>query len=687
MNRILLLSVLFLMNTFYAIQAQYNLGDFYKYYQRITVKDVGRVLDQELGQYDGNVYVANHHGGNNQQWVVMPTYIKVKQGNVEISRDHIIASKHNGKVLDVHHSKNLYCYPSFHGGDNQVFSLNSRPSDYFEIASPAYIGKLMDRTGSSRNRDPFNHPDQHKDNLYFYNAHGGSNQQFRLTNRTSIPNRISSLRYARTTQTPKPPNPTGFYNPVALETQETFISETLIPYALVKNDAGFPPNIQVQRSPYYKIERTQFYQLPQAVGDTQTQPDQIYRPGETITRTIKVKAGVKQSKVTEIFRKINVAFTSGQEISANIPKTPISLKSTRSLSSAFELSEKTITSLEETYEKEESISTTFEVPETLRAVHYVLVDRYRLKRLDGTVILQWDVKTKIKHVATYPEANVTGDPGGRSFRIQPKTTTNSYPICWRDVVGLQVNGNSLKKTNTTSWWNAGAASTGKLPSGKDGWIEMTASETNTYRMFGLSQTNPDATWNSIQYNFYLMTGGNIKIYESGVFKANGGTYKVGDKIRVERKGSKIYYKKNGVVIYSSNTNPFTSLMADVSLYTPNATITNARATFTCFVRSQDMVSEEIQNAKEPLGESNLTKLSVSVYPNPGNGLFTLDLNQRVKEVSIQLYAVNGALVYDKKYSGDVLNKVEIDITSQTEGVYFLKIQSGNEMITKKLIKK
>ena len=689
MKKNVFFSALFFMSISYSIWAQYDLGDFYTHYQRITIRDGSRVLDQESGQYDGNVYVAGSHGGTNQQWMVMPSYIRVKEGDVEISRDHIIASRRNGKVLDVSGSTNLYCNPAFHGGDNQIFNLNARPFNFWEIASPAYINRVMDKTGSSSDRNPFDHPQQHRDNLYFGNVHGGTNQQFTFTNQSGVTNRINTLRYARIDQTPKPANPSSFDELVPTETQETFISETLIPFSLIKNDAGFPPNIQVERSPYYRVERTQFYKIPETVGDTETQPDQIYRPGQSETRIIKVKTGVKQSKVIEISQKMNIAFTAGQEISATIPKTPLALKATKSFSASFELSQKSISSLEETYEKEESLTTTFVATEPVRAIHYVLVDRYRLKRLDGTPILTWDVKTNIKHISTYPEAKVEGDSGGRSFKIKPIIGSNEYSICWKDIVGLQVSGNSLKKTNTTSWWNSGAASTGKLPAGKDGWIEMTASETNTYRMFGLSQTNADASWNSIEYNFYLMIGGNIKIYEKGIFKTNGGTYKVGDKIRVERKGSKILYKKNDILIYSSDTNPNVSLVADVSLYTPDGTITNAKSSFDCSSRSQDSVlfTNKNEGQKEYNDNVNLLSLKVNIHPNPNNGLFVLDLNQKVQELSVQLYSINGALIYDKKYNEESLNKVQIDITSQSKGVYFIKVKSGDYMVTKKIIKK
>ncbi len=685
MKRSLLLCLCVCMSTIFSVTAQtYNLGNFYRNYQRITVRDVNRVFDQEGGQYDSNVYVANRHGGANQQWAVMPLYIRADQGDVQISRDHIIACRSNGKVLDISGSTNIYCYPSFHGGDNQVFNFNSRPSNFFEITSPSNTGRVFDRTGSSKNRNPFKHPTKHRDNIYSGNLHGGNNQQFSFINEGALPDRITSIRYRRIVDIPFPPNPKGLYTPENNETSEVFYSETLIPFPLVKND--LPPSAQVTRTPYYRLVRTQFWKKPGVSGPADEQPDQIFRPGEVRERTIRVKTGVKISESEETFRKLNVGFTSSQEVGG--PIGPLTAKVTRSLSLGLELSQKNTVTKEETYEREETLKTTFTSTEIMRAIHYIKIDRYRLLRIDGVEISRWDVNTNVKHIATFPEAEVEGRPNGRTFKIKPKSSGgNSYDICWKDVVGLQVNGNSLKKTNTTSWWNAGAASVGKLPARKDGWIEMTASETNTHRMFGLSKTNTNATWDSIEYNFYLMAGGKIKIYEKGIFKTDGGTYKVGDKIRVERAWNKILYKKNGSTIYSSPTNPHIPLMADISMYNPNGTITNAKASFSCSSRSAGIVGP-IAQVKNNLDDSKVEniKASTKVYPNPSNGIYTLDFGEKVNNFLIRVYTINGNLIYEKNIKNTKMNRFNIDLTSQSKGIYLMSLSHKGGSITKKLIR-
>ncbi len=154
-----------------------------------------------------------------------------------------------------------------------------------------------------------------------------------------------------------------------------------------------------------------------------------------------------------------------------------------------------------------------------------------------------------------------------------------YDIVWTDLDGVAVNGNSLTKSRVRNNWYEGAASFNELPPNTDGWIEMTAVENNTNRMFGLSAYNQAATWNTIDHSFYVKSSGSIQIYESGSSKCSCGSYSAGDKVRVERSGSQILYKLNGNTIYTSNCDPSKSLIADVSLYSTTSTISNAVASF------------------------------------------------------------------------------------------------------------
>jgi hypothetical protein len=115
---------------------------------------------------------------------------------------------------------------------------------------------------------------------------------------------------------------------------------------------------------------------------------------------------------------------------------------------------------------------------------------------------------------------------------------------WTNAVGVSISGNSLTKTAATAWGNAGAASTQTLNSG-DGYVEMIVGETGHARIFGLSHTDSNQSWDTIDFGLHCSNHANntIYVYESGTERGTFGAYAVGDKLRVAI--------VSGVVKYSS----------------------------------------------------------------------------------------------------------------------------------------
>ena len=74
-----------------------------------------------------------------------------------------------------------------------------------------------------------------------------------------------------------------------------------------------------------------------------------------------------------------------------------------------------------------------------------------------------------------------------------------------------------------------------------------------------------------------------------------------------------------------------------------------------------------------LGVNALELKSVSIYPNPTSGNFTL--KGKIVIVSYELYNVQGQLIKNKKNIMSI--ETEINISEQTEGIYFLKIKDVN----------
>ena len=146
------------------------------------------------------------------------------------------------------------------------------------------------------------------------------------------------------------------------------------------------------------------------------------------------------------------------------------------------------------------------------------------------------------------------------------------PVVWTSLVGATANGGSLTKTAATAWGNAGAISSQQLPSG-DGYVQLTASETTTFRMLGLSNGNTSSSWDDIDFALYLNLN-QVQVYEGGINKGSFGTYVTGDTLRVAVVGGVVRYSRNGTVFYSSGKTPKYPLLVDTALCSQGATLSS-----------------------------------------------------------------------------------------------------------------
>jgi len=119
---------------------------------------------------------------------------------------------------------------------------------------------------------------------------------------------------------------------------------------------------------------------------------------------------------------------------------------------------------------------------------------------------------------------------------------------------VSVTGNSLTKTNSTSAWDSGAASLNIIRNGY-GFVEATATETNTHRMIGLSNGDTDQNFPDIDFAIYLYANATVFVYESGTNRGSFGAYAAGDRFRIEVRYGVVRYLKNGSLLYTSGVNP------------------------------------------------------------------------------------------------------------------------------------
>nr|WP_321232926.1 DUF6443 domain-containing protein [uncultured Psychroserpens sp.] len=155
--------------------------------------------------------------------------------------------------------------------------------------------------------------------------------------------------------------------------------------------------------------------------------------------------------------------------------------------------------------------------------------------------------------------------------------SNPYEASYNldETTNLTELNNTLEKSTTSSSWDAGFVSEGKIVG--DGFIQWTVPDTDHRVVVGLtneSGTPNDSGLNTINYGLYTRgTTNRVLIRENGFTKNIATTYyQPGDVFKVERSGTQILYKQNGVVVASSEIASTGVLVGDSSFYDPNTII-------------------------------------------------------------------------------------------------------------------
>ncbi|MHA3789983.1 T9SS type A sorting domain-containing protein, partial [Flavobacterium hauense] len=78
-----------------------------------------------------------------------------------------------------------------------------------------------------------------------------------------------------------------------------------------------------------------------------------------------------------------------------------------------------------------------------------------------------------------------------------------------------------------------------------------------------------------------------------------------------------------------------------------------------------------------------TANQISIYPNPSNGIFKLELKgELAQDYTLEIFNLQGQRVYQNS----LINLQEIDLSNQADGMYLLKFSDGQSTFTKKIVK-
>ncbi len=170
--------------------------------------------------------------------------------------------------------------------------------------------------------------------------------------------------------------------------------------------------------------------------------------------------------------------------------------------------------------------------------------------------------------------------------LKSKTTHTESDIAWKDVVSLKQEGNKLTSVAGPAQWGYGASSVQQLAAGQDGWFEVMVTETNTTKMIGFNDSNSGGTSNSdINYAFQLYNT-TLYVQENASNKATVTGLNPGDILRMERIGTTITFKRNGLPITTTAITPSsTALFIDNSFHIAGNTIAGVRSSFSTTSKS------------------------------------------------------------------------------------------------------
>jgi len=144
-------------------------------------------------------------------------------------------------------------------------------------------------------------------------------------------------------------------------------------------------------------------------------------------------------------------------------------------------------------------------------------------------------------------------------------------VVWdpNSYVRTYFDGQVLTKIEGNGSWNAGSSSLNALEN--NGSVFTIATENNKRRMIGLSDSDENTNFNTINYAFYLRNNGLLNIYESGTNRGNFGPYNTGDTLSITLESEAVKYYRNSELIRIGPA-PTTPLIVDISMRDVDATI-------------------------------------------------------------------------------------------------------------------
>ena len=291
------------------------------------------------------------------------------------------------------------------------------------------------------------------------------------------------------------------------------------------------------------------------------------------------------------------------------------------------------------------------VGQSFPATYFQIGDIMKVERIGTTIYYK---KNGVLFKTT-TGVNIVPLRGDSSFLDPGPQIKNLYISSdYTDIAGLNVRkltsgAVQIKKETGVSSWSSGLATTNVIQN--NGKLTYSVGQNNKYIMVGLSNSNVNANYNSIQYAIYTRANGNIHIYESGVNKGLMTTYVANDFFEIQRINGTIHYKKNGTTFYTSLTPSSGSLLGDTSFYNIGGVIYNLE------IQNNESGLQTIDYAYNIRGWlTNFNDID-----NLGTDLFAYKMNYQAGS--------NGLLGVTPQYNGNISQTIWKSATDNTNKSY------------------
>jgi hypothetical protein len=186
-----------------------------------------------------------------------------------------------------------------------------------------------------------------------------------------------------------PPLLTSFAPP-STDIQPKLVGETLLPFIYVSEE-GLDAELQSKENPYYILSRDLNWKLLNFYTHSGEQ-DKAY--------TIKKVTGVEKSTEKSIKQTLGWEISATGGFAGDLFSGGMSAKLSGELETTFRQ--------KETVSEEVEVVETVELPrgKKVTLAYWQMVDRYTLKRLDGSLVREWPVNFDFFYEDAYPELTV-----------------------------------------------------------------------------------------------------------------------------------------------------------------------------------------------------------------------------------------------------------------------------------------